>query len=497
MNDVPISSLRTSASAIEPPAEPRRPGRKPFVTVPATLTARLLLLATLGALPVLGLAGILLQWLFTDHITQQFDTYLAAYQQELVAGITIGDQGHLQTASEPLDPRFNLPFSGWYWQVIHAGKIVAQSRSIDPVVVTGKKTPYLLVDAEPKLWAGDLVGPGSVPVRVIAASIRLPGGTIPFQVIVSGPSSEIDRQTASFGKHLALILGALGLAFLVATSLQIRFGLSPLRRLQGELQQIRSGIAAHLSDGYPAEVAPLAEELNAVLDHNSALIERARMQAGNLAHALKTPLSVIRHEVAGLVVTGDSGGKAVMREQLDVMARQIDRTLARIRMVGPDRAVGSHCNVTRILRDLVFSMELLHRDRALRMELVMPMPLAFAGDEEDLMEILGNLLDNACKWARSHVRVSAFARAIGGTQKIRLLIEDDGPGIPAAQRSLALLRGLRLDETKPGSGLGLDIVRETAELYGGSLLLGESSLGGLSVELLLAGSFEPVRPHKS
>lgn len=466
--------------------------RKFRASAPTTLTARLLLLATLGALPVLGLAGVLLQWVFTDHIKQQFDIYLAAYQQELVAGMTLG-QGQLRMASAPLDPRFDLPFSGWYWQVIHAGRVVAQSSSINPVGGGGDKTPYLLVAASSSSWAGDVSGPGGVPIRIIATIIRLPGGAQPFQVVVSGPSSEIDRQAVSFGRHLALILGALGLAFLVATSLQIRFGLAPLRRLQDDLQQIRGGTAVHLSGDYPAEVSPLVEELNAVLDHNAALIERARMQAGNLAHALKTPLSVIRHEVTNLKIAGDSAGTTTIREQLDTMGRQIDRALARIRMVGPDKAGGSHSDVIRILHDLIFSMELLHRDRALRLELVMPAPLTFLGDEEDLTEVLGNLLDNACKWARSHVRVSAFAHSTGDTQKIRLLIEDDGPGIPTEQRSLALLRGLRLDETKPGSGLGLDIVRETAELYGGSLQLGESSLGGLRVEMVLPGCFESVR----
>ena len=465
-------------------------GEQPLASKATTLTHRLLLLATLGALPVLGLAGALLQWLFIDHIQRQFDSYLNAYQQELIAQLTLDDSGHLRPVAQPLDPRFNLPFSGWYWQVISGDRIIAQSRSIDPAGNAGANNgAHPLLDDDRLSWSGDTIGPGGIPVRLISAGIRLPGNVPMLQVIVSGPQSEISAQSSSFGVHLTLILVTLGLAFLVATLLQVRFGLSPLRRLQSELQYIRSGIAARLSAGYPAEVAPLAEELNAVLDHNRALIDRARTQAGNLAHALKTPLSVLRHE-AGRISTASGAllQSEILQEQLDAMERQVERTLARIRLVGPDKAGGSRCDIGGILQDLVFSMELLHRDRGLRLELIMPAPLVFLGDDEDLTEILGNLIDNACKWARGHVRVSAHARASGGAQKIRLLIEDDGPGIPAVQRSLVLQRGLRLDETKPGTGLGLDIVCETAELYGGTLQLGESSLGGLSAELILPGS---------
>jgi signal transduction histidine kinase len=463
-------------------------GRKRRIfLMPVSLTRRLLVLATLGALPVLGLAGAMLLWLFTNHIEQQFDTYLAAYQQELVAQITVDEHARLQVPAQPLDPRFNLPFSGWYWQIIANGKIAAQSRSLDPAAIGGKEMLFPLDNDARELKAGDAIGPGGVAIRVLQEDIRLPGNMPPLHVTVSGPRSEITRQTNTFGLHLALILAALGLAFLVAMSLQIRFGLQPLRRLQGELQQIRSGVSFHLSRGYPEEVAPLADELNAVLDHNSALIERARMQAGNLAHALKTPLSVIRHELSSLEAGRETPTAVNLQDQLEIMARQIDRTLARIRLVGPDKAAGRRCNVGDIVQDLIFSMRLLHHERALRLELVMPVALEFLGDQEDLTEILGNLIDNACKWATGHVRVAALLHIGGAGQRIRLLIEDDGPGIPTEQRSLALIRGLRLDETKSGSGLGLDIVCETAELYGGSLKLGESSLGGLAAELLLPG----------
>lgn len=455
--------------------------------MPVSLTRRLLLLATLGALPVLGLAGALLQWLFTNHIEQQFDTYLAAYQQELVAQITIDQQAQLQIPAQPLDPRFNLPFSGWYWQIIANGKIVAQSKSLDPAAIEDKEMLFLQHGGRRELAAGDTIGPGGVAIRILRETIRLPGDMPPLQVVVSGPRSEITSQTTTFGLHLTLILSALGLAFLIAMSLQIRVGLLPLRRLQGELQQIRSGISPHLSQGYPEEIAPLADELNAVLDHNSALVERARMQAGNLAHALKTPLSVIRHELASIAARRETASPINLEDQLAIMARQIDRTLARIRLVGPDKAAGQRSHVGDIVQDLIFSMKLLHRERGLRLELVMPLPLEFLGDQEDLTEILGNLIDNACKWAMGHVRISAHLHLGGAGQRIRLLIEDDGPGIPTEQRSLVLVRGLRLDETKSGSGLGLDIVCETAELYGGSLKLGESSLGGLAAELLLPG----------
>jgi signal transduction histidine kinase len=280
--------------------------------------------------------------------------------------------------------------------------------------------------------------------------------------------------------QLAVALGALGIAFLVATVLQVRYGLHPLRGLRAALQDIRRGVAPRLAGEYPVEVSPLAEELNEVLAHNEALIQRARVQAGNLAHGLKSPLTVLNQELTE--IGGERG--QILRDQVALIGDQVERVLARIRAAGPLSAATGRASIPQVLQDLVFSLDLIHRERGIRIEVDCPRDAVFPGDAADLAEMLGNLMDNACKWARGVVRVVVSIEA----RRLVILIDDDGPGIPAERRAAALTRGGRLDQTVPGSGLGLDIVRELAELYHGALHLENSPLGGLHARLELPGA---------
>jgi signal transduction histidine kinase len=261
--------------------------------------------------------------------------------------------------------------------------------------------------------------------------------------------------------------------------LQVRYGLLPLGALRAALQKVRKGNAPRLAGDYPIEVAPLVEELNEVLAHNEALISRARVQAGNLAHGLKSPLTVLRQELTWIK---DERGD-ILRDQVAIIADQVERVLARIRAAGPSSAAGGRTKLPQVLQDLAFSLDIIHRERGVRIEIACPEGAVFLGDAADLSEMLGNLMDNACKWARGTVRATVEAGAPG----LVVLIDDDGPGIPPARREAALRRGGRLDETAPGSGLGLDIVREIAELYRGDLRLEESPLGGLRARLALPG----------
>jgi len=279
----------------------------------------------------------------------------------------------------------------------------------------------------------------------------------------------------AFGIQLALALGALGLAFLLATVLQVRYGLLPLGQLRAALQKVRKGTAPRLAGDYPVEVAPLVDELNEVLAHNEALISRARVQAGNLAHGLKSPLTVLRHELAELK---DERG-AILRDQVVLISDQVERVLARIRAAGPLAAAG-RTRLAQVLEDLAFSLDIIHRERGVAIEIACPEDAVFAGDAADLSEMLGNLMDNACKWAKGKVRVTVEAG-----ETLLVLIDDDGPGIPPTRRAAALTRGARLDQSVPGSGLGLDIVREIAELYRGGLRLEDSPHGGLRARLEL------------
>jgi signal transduction histidine kinase len=439
-----------------------------------SLTARLTLVAALGALPVLVIAGASLLWLFYERIESKFDAFLSAYQKQLIAGAELDAAGQLLLRAQPADPQFDLPFSGWYWQVSAGDRTLAQSPSAGPVQGS-EGLPISYFDG-----ADDWIGPGDVELRAVARVVRLPGSDQPIRVVVMGPHTEIDQEVLAFGIQLALALGGLGLAFLIATALQVRYGLLPLGALRVALQNVRKGTAPRLAGDYPVEVAPLVEELNEVLTHNEALISRARVQAGNLAHGLKSPLTVLRQE---LIELKDERGE-ILRDQVAIIGDQVERVLARIRAAGPLSAAAGRTKVATVLQDLSFSLDIIHRERGVAIDLDCPDGATFAGDAADLAEMLGNLMDNACKWARSQARVMVKA---DGSQ-LAILIDDDGPGIPPARREAALTRGGRLDQTVPGSGLGLDIVREIAELYRGSLQLEDSPLGGLRAHLILPGA---------
>jgi signal transduction histidine kinase len=274
----------------------------------------------------------------------------------------------------------------------------------------------------------------------------------------------------------------LGLGLLLAVWFQVSVGLRPLHAMREALGDIRRGEAERLVGSYPREIEPLADELNALLEHNAELLERARTQAANLAHALKNPLTVIRNETRQL--DGEAGG--VIREQALVMARSIDRYLPQARAAGSGRTLGARADVQAILEDLRFSLERLYRERNLHIQLRGLSGCRYRGEAEDLEEMLGNLLDNACKWA--HRRIEVHGECDG--QGLSILIDDDGPGIPEQRSAEVLKRGQRLDETKPGSGLGLDIVQDIAGLYRGSLSLERSPSGGVRARLDLPAALD-------
>jgi signal transduction histidine kinase len=296
-------------------------------------------------------------------------------------------------------------------------------------------------------------------------------------VVVAGSGDDIEADVQVFGTKVSLTLAVFGLGLLLAVWFQVLVGLRPLYAMREALGDIRRGEAERLVGNYPREIEPLAHELNALLAHNAELLERARTQAANLAHALKNPLTVIRNEARQ--VEGEAAG--VIREQALVMARSIDRYLPQARAAGSARSLGARADVHAILEDLRFSLERLYRDRNLHIQLNGLRGCRYRGEAEDLEEMLGNLLDNACKWARKRIKVHGECDGQG----LSILIDDDGPGIPKQRLAEVLKRGQRLDETKPGSGLGLDIVQDIAGLYHGSLSLERSPTGGVRARLHL------------
>lgn len=436
---------------------------------PRSLKLRLMAAAAIWALPVLVLAGMLLHWAFLIHLEGQIDASLAANQRELLAASRIDSEGALQLAYIPADPRFSRPLSGWYWQVAQKGRVVQQSLSAGPL---GLGALPLLTQTEGII---ETAGPGDRELRIFTSHVALPGSETPVTFLVAAPCDEIDADLNQFTLHILVTFLVLGAAFLIAIYLQVGFGLQPLAALRREIAAIRGGRAERLTEKFPDEIAPVGEEVNALIDHNRQLLERARNEAGNLAHALKNPLSVLAHEIATL----PEPQRAVLRQQVESVTALVERILKRIRTAGPSAAGHARAPLKTICDDLIFSLDVIYRERGLSMTADVAPDLVFAGDAEDLAEMIGNIADNACKWAVSRVRVSAVRNG----QRLRIAIEDDGPGISPDARTAVLMRGQRLDERMPGSGLGLDIVREIATLYRGSLALSDSALGGLCVEL--------------
>jgi signal transduction histidine kinase len=342
--------------------------------------------------------------------------------------------------------------------------------------------PHNVTAEQGVLW-GYADGPDGQRLRVLERRIRLPGTAAngqpqTFRFLVAGDLAEIADDVARFDRTLAWAFGSLGLGLIAMIVIQVRLGLLPLRRVRYALARIREGRARRLEGDFPAEIAPLAAELNSLIEHSAEVVARARGNVANLAHFLKTPLTVLTTEVSGQ--TGPLAD--AVRKQLSVMRRQVDHYLSRARAAGSLDVLGNRTEVAPVLRDLVRVLKQMHAGKPLDIALDVVPGLAFRGDREDLEEMAGNLIDNACKWANA--RVSVQARPVSQS-RFALAIGDDGPGLSPEERDRAVQRGEKLDETVPGSGLGLSIVRDIARLYGGEFTLGRSGLGGLEARLEL------------
>lgn len=451
----------------------------------ASLRVRLLL-ATLAAITVaLVLAGVLLHSLFRDHVLRQFEQTLTQQLDQLTARLEFDAQGG--ASIDPLslsDPRWQRPYSGLYWQLDEpggSGDTGQRSRSLwdDRLDLTGE------APADGQLRVHPATGPQGVAMLMVERSVH--SAETPqrhWRLAVAGDLKEVTEASDRFARVLALSLLALGLLLVLAAVAQVSVGLSPLQALQRALGDLRGGRAQRLQGRFPAEVQPLIDDFNGVLERNAEVIARARTQAGNLAHALKTPLAVLE-QAASTSETAPDEGPALARlvhEQVALAQRHIDWHLARARVAATQRVPGQHTALAPVIEGLLRVMRRVHAERALE---IVCEPVrsawAFAGEEQDLQEILGNLIDNACLWARSRVTVRA---QLDGARLV-VEIEDDGPGIAPSQRQAVLERGVRLDESTPGSGLGLAIVSDLLALYGGSLALEPGLSCGLRARIEL------------
>ncbi|WP_454726367.1 MULTISPECIES: sensor histidine kinase [Cupriavidus] len=434
-----------------------------------SLALRLLAVAAIWLAAALGGTGWLLSTLFARHVNQTYVRQLDNQLASLAAALDWGADGKLALTRAPADPRYELPYSGAYWQA-QAGGNTLRSRSLwdaDMPATVDSKVAGSHAEVRP--------GPNGQSLLVVSRPIVLASADTPVTLSVALDRTELRAARQAFNRLLAWSLTALGAGLLLAVAAQVKFGLAPLARLRQALAAMQARRESRLGGTWPAEVVPLVSEINSLLARNADALARSRRQAADLAHAVKTPLAILANEAARL--PGDAARAAAT--QVEAMRRQVDRHLARARAAGAASARGARIEAGPAAAELARALARLHAGRAIA--IAVEGEGHFAGDRQDLIEILGNLLDNACQWAASRVRVTLAEQA--GRLEVR--VEDDGPGMPEPARELATARFARLDEAAAGSGLGLAIVSEMATLYDGGLELGRSELGGLLARLTL------------
>lgn len=436
---------------------------------------------------VLPAAGIIIYSLIRSHIIDGFDDKLRTYAW-VVQAESIGDTDKPEKPANIGEPLFGVTHSGWYWQVRplagHNGpRLVSDSLATSTLPSPSENNAK--PDSDGLYWL-DVTGPLGQPLRVVEGTGQLGDnekGPL-YSFVVAGPLDWPESRISSFGLTIAVALALAGIGLIAATFLQVRFGLAPLSRVEQGLAAIRSGSAETLEGELPSEIEPLQAELNALIESNQQIIERARTQVGNLAHALKTPLAVITNEAEDR----STPFAHKVAEQAEIMGSQINLYLDRARMAAQVGTIGRVTEVAPVVESLQRALERIYRDKSIDMDIRCDSHARFQGEQQDLEELLGNLLDNASKWSKRRVRVAVRTTADAkrtGKRRLQVIVEDDGPGLPEGQRHDIIERGVRLDETKPGSGLGLSIVRDLVQLYQGTWSMSQSDLGGLRVDVNL------------
>jgi signal transduction histidine kinase len=452
-----------------------------------SLAFRLAASAAIISLLLFVAAGALLADLFKSAVERNFDERLQAVMDGLLSTVELtADSRGITMQGALADTRFALPLSGWYWQVLPVGgdpRNGLASASLLEQRLTPLPGELARRDANgvARFYLSDTNG---TQLRGIEQPYRLAGSDQEYSFIVAGNFDELKGEIWVYTNALVLVLSILGLGFLGAVIAQVRYGLQPLKALRSELNAIREGRADRLVNRYPEEIEPVARELNLLIEANAAIVERSRTQVGNLAHALKTPLSVLTNEAN--LHKGQLAAKIL--EQAGVMRDQVSLYLDRARRAARAHSLGSATQISAVVDAIVRTLLRIHHDKGIAVDVSCPSTARFLGERQDLEEMVGNLLDNAFKWAGRKIAVNVTQHKDAGDGNrawIELAVEDDGPGLPADRRGEALKRGRRLDETKPGSGLGLSIVSETASMYNGKIRLDASSLGGLKAILSL------------
>ena len=442
-----------------------------------SLRLRLLAASLIWIAAALTLTGFVLADLFRQHVSARFEAELHGHLDQLIAVLDPNETGAPRLRAELSDPRLREPYSGLYWQIdsVPGKTAILRSRSLWDTT--------LAVPAD-ALTDGDVhvhrvAGPQDSHLVMMERMIRpAEQPDHPYRLIVAADERGMTDPVDEFVGLLTIALAVLAVGLVAAVWMQIAIGLAPLRRMRSALSAMRSGRTRRLEGDYPREVQPLVEELNTLLQHDAEAVERARTHVGNLAHAVKTPLTVLANAAA----REGSDLARLVTEQVESARRQVDYHLARARAAAAIGVPGPRTPLRPVVEGLIRVMMRVHAARDVEIDATsISAALAFRGEEQDLQEMLGNLLDNACKWASRRVTISALA----DDGKLIIAIEDDGLGLPPAEREAVFARGVRADEQVPGSGLGLAIVRDLAQLYGGGVHLDAAPEGGLRVMLTL------------
>lgn len=446
------------------------------------MTFRVVALSSIWAMVTLVIIFTLITTLYRQTSERGFDSLLSAHLFNLIGSVGISEEGILSGSPDLGDLRFSQPDSGWYWSVEPASEGVSgvlRSSSMTRSIPSPSVSEVPFNPAFQRSYMTE--GLDGEELRVFESEFVLDTKNRAARFRVMGNYTELQQEVTTFQRRLLTYLSLFGVGMIAINAAAILFGLQPLRRVRNALAQVREGTAQRLSGSFPTEIEPLANETNALIENNRRIVERSRTQVGNLAHSLKTPLAVMLNE--GRALGGAKG--QLIADQASSMQQQVEHYLQRARVAAQRDSVVYRTPVGPLVERMVRVVQKLNP----RVKLSSSLPadaILFAGEREDLEEILGNLLENAMKWAKSAATISVVPLVDQGEgARFEIAIEDDGPGIPAEKAREAMQRGRRLDETKPGTGLGLAIVADLVKEYGGSFALERSAMGGLRALICL------------
>lgn len=425
-------------------------GKKP-------LWVRLVSISVIWTALTLVIAGVLLSLVFRDTLERNFDQRLNSLLDNLI-GVSFNASATEIDLERPMsDPRFDQPYSGWYWQISAEDMIPYRSRSLwDVDLDVNHNAPVGSVNYS------YTIGPEEQQLRLLTRAITIPESDVIYHFAVAVDTSEIEEQAVRFDNILLVGLSVLGVGLIAASLLQVFLGLKPLSHIKQSLGKVRSGEADYLPTDFPREIQPLADELNALLDHNNEIVVRSRTQVGNLAHALKTPIAVLRNEAR----MNKGAMSDTVAKQTENMHKYVEHYLRRARVSANTKSLSGHSAIVPTLNNIARALNKIHNGKTVTVVANDP-DLIFKGDVNDFEEMAGNLMENAAKWANERVTVECYKK----NDQLLIEIRDDGPGIEKDAREAVFARGERLDEKKPGSGLGLSIVKDLSDLYGGEITL--------------------------